>query len=102
MPSSHSAIVACITTSVGINSGLGSDIFILSLCFYLVTVRDALGVRRANGLQAKKLNEVGKMLEKKGLYNEFKKIKEVNGHTPMEVVVGSLLGLFNGIAFAVL
>ena len=101
MPSSHSSLVACICTMVAFRSGFSSDVFILALCFYLVTVRDAVGVRRANGIQAKMLNEMGRALEQKGLY-EFKKIKEVQGHTPLEVFVGSLLGFFIGVAFSVL
>ncbi len=102
MPSSHSAIVACICTSIGFQSGIDSNIFILALVFYFVTIRDAVGVRRANGIQAKKINEIGRVLEKKGLYEDFNKLKEVNGHTPIEVFVGSLLGFFVGVAFSVL
>lgn len=102
MPSSHSAITACICTIVGYRSGIDSDIFILAIVFYLVTIRDAVGVRRANGMQARRLNEIGEILKEKGLYDEFTKLKEVNGHSPMEAFVGSLLGLFIGIAFCVL
>ena len=47
MPSSHSALVCSLCTSIGIRSGLGSDVFILAFCFALVVIRDALGVRRA-------------------------------------------------------
>ncbi len=101
MPSSHSSLVACICTMIAFRSGITSDVFILALCFYLVTVRDAVGVRRANGIQARMLNEMGRALEQKGLY-EFKKIKEVQGHTPLEVFIGSLLGFFIGVAFSVL
>ncbi|WP_367268340.1 divergent PAP2 family protein [uncultured Treponema sp.] len=102
MPSSHSSITACLCTTIAYRSGFDSDIFILSLVFYLVTIRDAVGVRRANGMQARCLNEVGELLKDKGLYDDFKKLKEVNGHSPMEAFVGSLLGFFIGIAFCVL
>ncbi len=102
MPSSHSAITACLCTTIGYRSGLDSDVFILSLVFFLVTIRDAVGVRRANGMQARRLNEVGEVLKEKGLYDDFKKLKEVNGHSPMEAFVGILLGFFIGIAFCVL
>ncbi len=101
MPSSHSALVACLCTTIAFHSGLSSDVFILALCFYLVTIRDAVGVRRANGVQAKMLNDMGRALEQKELY-QYKKIKEVQGHTPLEVFVGSLLGFFIGVAFSVL
>jgi uncharacterized protein len=101
MPSSHSALVTALCTTIGFRSGIDSDIFIFSLCFFLVTVRDAVGVRRANGIQARMLNEIGKTLHQKNII-EFKPIKEVQGHTPMEVFIGCLLGLFIGIGFSVL
>lgn len=102
MPSSHSSITACLCTTIGYRSGLDSDIFILSLVFYLVTIRDAVGVRRANGRQARRLNEIGDIISKNGMGTDFEKLKEVNGHSPMEAFVGSLLGFFIGIAFCVL
>ena len=102
MPSSHSSITACLCTSIGYNSGIESDIFILSFVFYLVTIRDAVGVRRANGMQARRLNEIGEILRERGLFPGFRKVKEVNGHSLMEALVGSLLGFFVGIAFCVL
>ena len=101
MPSSHSALVAILCTNIGYRSGISSDVFILSLGFFLVTIRDAVGVRRANGIQARILNGIGKTLAEKGIV-EFKPIKEVQGHTPAEVVIGCLLGFFIGLAFCVL
>lgn len=101
MPSSHSALVTCLATTIGFRDGVGSDIFILSFAFLLVTVRDALGVRRSSGIQAKVLNEVGKKLADKDVI-EYKSIKEVHGHNPIEVVIGCLLGFVIGFAFSVL
>ncbi|MCI5830480.1 MAG: divergent PAP2 family protein [Treponema sp.] len=101
MPSSHSALVTTLCTMIAFNSGLDSDLFILSLGFFLVTIRDAVGVRRASGLQAALLNRVGRSLAEKGIIN-FKPIKEVQGHTPAEVLMGVLLGLAIGLAFSVL
>ena len=101
MPSSHSALVATLCTTIGFRSGVGSDVFILSLGFFLVTIRDAVGVRRANGIQASVLNKIGRTLAEKGII-EFKPIKEVQGHTPAEVFIGCLLGFFIGLAFSVL
>ena len=101
MPSSHSALVATLCTNIGYRSGVDSDVFILSLGFFLVTVRDAVGVRRANGIQARILNRIGKALSERG-FVEFKSIKEVQGHTPAEVIIGCLLGFFIGLAFCVL
>lgn len=101
MPSSHSALVATLCTTIGFRSGVNSDVFILSLGFYLVTIRDAVGVRRANGLQAAMLNKIGRFLVAKNIIEEVKPIKEVQGHTPAEVIIGSLLGFFIGLAFSV-
>ena len=53
-------------------------------------------------MQARRLNEIGDILKERNLFEEFKKLKEVNGHSPMEAFVGSLLGFFIGIAFCVL
>lgn len=101
MPSSHSALVSAMTASIGFSSGIDSDIFVLSCCFALVVIRDAVGVRRASGIQARTINELGKTLQSKGVLN-FKPIKEVHGHKPFEVIIGCLLGLFMGTAFSVL
>ena len=101
MPSSHSALVATLCTTIGFRSGVNSDVFILSLGFYLVTIRDAVGVRRANGLQAAMLNKIGRLFAAKNIIEEVKPIKEVQGHTPAEVIIGSLLGFFIGLAFSV-
>ena len=73
----------------------------LSLAFFFVTIRDALGVRRANGIQATELNKIGKTLSEKEIV-DYKPIKEVQGHTPSEVIVGCFLGFFVGLAFSVL
>jgi acid phosphatase family membrane protein YuiD len=101
MPSSHCALMAALCTTIGFRSGFNSDIFILALCFFLVVLRDAVGVRHANGIQAQVLNQLGTELAEKDIV-EFKAIREVQGHKPLEVIVGSLLGLFIGIAFATL
>lgn len=98
-PSSHTALVSALVTTVGFRNGISSDIFILSLCFFMVTIRDAVGVRRSNGVQAKKINEIGKELSEKNII-EYKPVKEVNGHTPIEVTFGCLLGFFIGLAFS--
>lgn len=100
-PSSHTALVTALCTSVAFRNGLDSDIFMLSACLMMITVRDALGVRRANGIHARKLNEMGQQLDEKKIVN-YKPIKEVLGHNPMEVVFGALLGFFIGLAFTTL
>lgn len=101
LPSSHSSLVSCLCTTIGFRSGINSDIFILAFCFMLITMRDAVGVRRANGIQARRINEIVKILNEKGM-SDFKFLKEIQGHSPMEVFIGCLLGFFIGLAFSVL
>ena len=101
MPSSHSAAVCALATSVGINEGIDSNLFVFCLVFALVVLRDSVGVRRTAGLQAKALNNLGKQSAKlTGL--EFRPVKEIHGHTPLEVLVGSFLGIIIAICFYVI
>ena len=102
MPSSHSSTVTAVTTAIGVKEGICSTIFMLALLMTFVTMRDAVGVRRSSGLQAKKINELGHELEKKGIIKEYKPIKEVNGHTPIQVIMGCLLGILIGLSMALL
>ena len=101
MPSSHSALVVSITTAIALTEGPNSSIFILSLCFALVVVRDAMGVRRAAGQQARALNLLGKELSSR-LDIQFRGVKEVHGHSPTEVIVGGILGFFLALAICTL
>ena len=93
MPSSHAAVVSSLCTSIALVRGIASDLFIFSFWFALVVLRDAMGVRLSTGLLAKGLNNLGRQVsEKTGL--DFHPVKEIQGHTPMEVVIGGLLGIF--------
>ena len=93
MPSSHAALVGSLCTSIAFVKGIASDLFIFSFWFAMVVLRDAMGVRRSAGLLARALNNLGKQTaEKTGL--EFHAVKEIQGHTPLEVVVGVSLGIF--------
>jgi acid phosphatase family membrane protein YuiD len=93
MPSSHAALVSSLCTSVAFFRGIATDLFIFSFWFALVVLRDAMGVRRSAGLLAKALNTLGRQAaEKTGL--DFHDVKEIQGHTPMEVIVGASLGVF--------
>jgi len=97
MPSSHSALVISITTSIAFTSGLSSDVFALSFFFALVVIRDAMGVRRSAGLQAKALNSLGTRISRR-LHIPFKTVKEIHGHTFPQVFAGSLMGFFIALA----
>jgi uncharacterized protein len=93
MPSSHAALVSSLCTSLAFVRGIASDLFIFSFWFALVVLRDAMGIRRSAGLLAKALNNLGKQAaETTGL--DFHAVKEIQGHTPMEVIVGTSLGIF--------
>ncbi len=102
MPSSHSALVTSLCVTIGFRNGIGSDIFIFSLVFFFVVIRDAFGVRRSTGIQAKKINELGSELSRKNIISSYKVLKEVLGHTPTEVICGCVLGFFVGLAFSLL
>jgi acid phosphatase family membrane protein YuiD len=98
MPSSHAALVTALTISAAYREGISSNLFIVTLFFALIIMRDAVGVRRSSGLQARALNFLGRQLvEKAGI--EYHSVKEVHGHAPMEVVVGALLGFFIAAAY---
>jgi len=98
MPSSHAAVVASMTASVAFHEGLGSDLFAVSLLVALVIMRDAMGVRRAVGIQAKALNLLGSQTTEKNDI-EFSPVKEIKGHAPLEVIAGALLGVLVSAAF---
>ncbi|MDR0389873.1 MAG: divergent PAP2 family protein [Spirochaetaceae bacterium] len=99
MPSSHAAMVSTMATMVAFLEGIGSNLFIITFFFAMVIIRDAVGVRRSSGLQARSLNLLGKSVAER--FNiEYHPTKEVLGHTPLEVVVGVLLGIFIAAAFA--
>ncbi|MDR2742136.1 MAG: divergent PAP2 family protein [Treponema sp.] len=101
MPSSHAALVSAMTASVAIREGLQSNLFAVIFFTSLIIMRDAMGVRRSSGIQGKSLNSLGRNLEERfGL--EYHPIKEVQGHTPLEVVIGALLGIFIAAAYAYL
>ncbi|MDR1586617.1 MAG: divergent PAP2 family protein [Treponema sp.] len=101
MPSSHSAVVTSLAASIAFAEGLSSNLFIIAFWFALVVVRDAMGVRRSAGLLAKALNNLGKQAAEK-VDIDFRTVKEIQGHTPLEVIVGGLLGIFIAAAFAFL
>ena len=92
MPSSHSAAVSSLATGIAIVDGLGSTIFALALWFAAVTMYDAAGIRRAAMIQAKILNQIIQELFEGHPISDTK-LRELLGHTPVEVIVGMLLGI---------
>ena len=96
MPSSHSAVVTSLATLIGKYQGVDTPIFAMSVVFAMVVMYDAAGVRRAAGKQARLLN---KIVETPGLsgVQVQEKLVEVLGHTPLQVIVGAIIGIVVGI-----
>ena len=94
MPSSHTAGVIALSTSVALLEGLDSISFEISLGFSLIIMQDASGVRRAAGTTAATLNRlVDEFIQKNQEVKPYETLKELLGHTPLEVFCGMLLGI---------
>lgn len=92
MPSSHSAFVAALATVVGFREGFDSSLFAICAIFGGIVMYDATGVRLAASHQARILNQiVAELFE--GHPISQRKLKELIGHTPFQVIVGALLGV---------
>ena len=94
MPSSHTAGVIALSTSVGLIGGFDSLIFAVSIGFSLVIMQDAAGLRRAAGKTAATLNRlVDEFVQKNKEVKPYTALKELLGHTPLEVFCGMILGI---------
>jgi acid phosphatase family membrane protein YuiD len=96
MPSAHSAMVSGLATSIGLLRGFGDPVFVLALGFALLTMFDASTVRRAAGMQASLLNQILDELFKEHHLSE-RKLKELLGHTRLEVFMGMTIGILVGL-----
>lgn len=104
MPSSHSATVCALTASIALIYGISSPLFAISAVLSFIVMYDAAGVRRSAGEQARKINNIITHLSDS--HDEFEHddpVKEILGHTPLQVAVGAVLGisvaLFAGFLF---
>ena len=98
MPSGHSATVCAVATSAGILYGLGSFPFAISVIVAIIVMHDAMGVRLETGKQAKLLNEFIDLFARlEQPLSDQEKLKELVGHTPLQVCMGALLGIATGI-----
>lgn len=103
MPSSHSAAVTALATGIGLQEGLGSNIFALSCVFAIIVMFDSTGVRRQAGEQAIMLNQLlkdfshfveeARLWNSKAEYQKREELKELLGHQPIEVFFGGLTGI---------
>lgn len=92
MPSSHTSLVVSLATAVGIKEGWNSAIFAVALILAGIVMYDAAGVRQAAGKQAKVINKLVKEVRAEHTIREDR-LKELLGHTPLEVLAGALLGM---------
>ena len=98
MPSSHSALVVALAISTARECGVASSNFAIALAFAAVVMYDAMGVRRAAGEQAKIINRIvdeffDKTYWKDKNLPQIKQLKEMLGHTPLEVIGGIIVGI---------
>lgn len=93
MPSGHSAITISLATIVGLEEGFSSPLFSISVILALIVIRDALGIRKYLGQHGRVLNILVKDLEDDKLVDEnYPHLLENIGHTPAQVIAGSILG----------
>jgi len=97
MPSAHSSLVSALTTAIGLTEGPSSPLFALSFIFASVVMRAAQPVRAASGKQARLLNQIVDELFKEHHLSE-NKLKELLGHTRLEVFFGMLTGIATTLA----
>ena len=93
MPSSHSTLVTSLATCVGIHDGFDSVTFVICCAFALVVMYDASGIRRAAGQQAKMINMIIDAWDASDPLERQMRLKELLGHTPVEVCAGAVLGV---------
>ena len=93
MPSSHSAGVMGLSTAVGLIKGFSSIEFAIAIGYACIVMYDAAGVRRAAGKQAACLNRIIMDVYKQELKEAGGKLKELLGHTPLQVFMGALFGI---------
>jgi len=100
MPSSHSAMTCAMLMMIGFTEGFGSSVFALAFCFSGVVMYDAAGVRRSTGKNAAVLNRLLDRLTSDGLNLDEEHLKELVGHTPVQVAAGAMLGILIGTLMA--
>lgn len=91
MPSAHSASVTALTTLVGLREGFSSGLFAVALLLALIVMYDAVMVRRSSGEQGLAIQELIKLGK-----SQIVAPRAAKGHTPLEVLVGMLIGIAIG------
>ena len=98
MPSSHTAIAISLTFLIGKQYGFNSAMFAACLVFSFIIMYDASGVRRAAGKQAVVLNKIAQEPSISKIEGQ-ERLVEALGHTPLEVIVGAIIGIIVGLIF---
>ena len=93
MPSSHTATVCALTTAVVLEQGFGSTLFAICGVLSFIVMYDATGVRRSAGEQAQTLNQLITHLFGQKQIPIDTTVKEILGHTPLQVLIGAILGV---------
>eukprot|EP00803_Ostreobium_quekettii_P004283 evm.model.scf_858.7 EVM.evm.TU.scf_858.7 scf_858:40998-42462(-) len=99
MPSSHTALVGGMVAAVGVQEGTDSVMFAIAAVFWLLVMYDASGVRLAAGRHASVLNVIISELPPEHPVQDGVRLKDSLGHTPLQVLVGAILGLLVGYFF---
>lgn len=98
MPSSHTSLMVGVTVAIGLHQGFDSPVFAIAIAMSMIVIYDAAGVRREAGRHAEKINIlINELLA--GHPISDKELREVIGHTPMEVLGGFILGSIVGILY---
>jgi uncharacterized protein len=92
MPSSHSALIVGVTNAIGLYVGYDSPLFALGIAIAMIVTYDSAGIRRQAGMHAERINVLFEELLKGHMWDE-KELREVLGHTPLEVAGGILWGI---------
>lgn len=99
MPSSHTALVVSLAAATGLQDGFHSSMFALAVVLAGIVMYDAAGVRRAAGKQAKVINKLVKEMKVSHTVRDIR-LKELLGHTPLEVLAGATLGIIIAYLFS--
>ena len=99
MPSSHSSMVTAGAVAIGAIEGFGTPIFALAVAFAMIVMYDAAGVRRETGTQAAVINQILKDVLINGKQISDEELKELVGHTPLEVACGAVTGLIVAVVY---
>ena len=100
MPSGHSATVMSLTVAALLGHGVGSPIFAICAIVSIIVMNDAVGVRQETGKQSKLINQIMREMSTGNLRDVETGLKELVGHTPLQVVMGAITGIIVAIVLA--